>query len=96
MLKEFKNGNLHLRIEKDDKGIDVIEKMYFNYDFYPVGEGYYLNNYTYAEDWCYNGGSNYYRIDSWDLYNLENGKTVILYPLEDKYVNEYILNDAEE
>lgn len=96
MLKEFKNGNLHIKLEKDDTGIDTIEKLYFNYDLHPESDEYCINNYATAADWSYNGGYNYYRITSYDLQDLENGKTVILYPLEDEYVNEYILNDMEE
>ena len=93
MLKEFKNGNLHIKLEKDDTGLDVIEKLYFNYDLVPESDNYCISNYAMASDWSYNGGYNYYRITSYDLVDLESGKTVILYPLKRDYVQEYILND---
>lgn len=96
MLKEFKNGNIHLKLEKDDVGIDTIEKLYFNYDLHPESEEYCISNYATACDWCYNGGYNYYTITSYDLQDLENGKAVILQPLPDEYIKEYILNDMEE
>lgn len=95
MLKEFKNGNLHIKLEKDDTGLDVIEKLYFNYDLVPESDNYCLSNYAMASDWSYNGGYNYYRITSYDLVDLESSKTVILYPLKWDYVQEYILNDKE-
>jgi hypothetical protein len=95
MLKEFKNGNIHIKLEKDDTGIGVIEKLYYNYDMYPVNNEYCIGNFATAADWEYNGGHIYYRITSIDLYNLENGKTIILQPLPLKYVNEYILNNEE-
>ena len=93
MLKHFKNGNIHIKLEKEDVGLSVIEKLYFNYDLVPVSDDYCISNFATAADWAYNGGYNYYRITSYDLYNLEKGKTVILYPLDDKYINEYILTD---
>lgn len=93
MLKQFKNGNLHIKIEKDDQGIGVIEKLYFNYDLYPIGEEYCINNYCMGSDWCYNGGSHYYRITSYDWAALEEGRTVILIPLDWDYIEEYILNE---
>ena len=93
MLKEFKNGNLHIKLEKDDAGLDVIEKLYFNYDLVPESDNYCISNYAMASDWSYNGGYNYYRIASYDLVDLESGKTVILYPLKWDYVQKYILND---
>ena len=95
MLKEFKNGNLHLKLESDDTGIDVIEKLYFNYELVPESDEYCISNYATASDWSYNGGYNYYRITSYDLIALESGKTVILQPLKWDYVEEYILNDEE-
>ncbi|MGN1342050.1 MAG: hypothetical protein ACI4VL_02320 [Bacilli bacterium] len=96
MLKEYKNGNLHIKLENDDTGISVIEKLYYNYDLYPVNDEYCISNYMTASDYCYNGGSNYYRITGYDLLKLEEGKTIILYPLDDDYINEYILNDNND
>lgn len=93
MLKLFKNNNLHIKLEKNDAGIGVIEKLYFNYDLVPESEKYCISNYATVSDWSYNGGYAYYRITSYDLYNLENNKTVILQPLDEAYINEYILND---
>ena len=93
MLKEFKNGNIHIKLEKDDTGLDIIEKLYINYDLYPVSEEYCISNFATAADWCYNGGSAYYRITSYDLIALEENKTVILHPLNWDYIEEYILNE---
>ena len=93
MLKVIKNGNIHLKIEKDDAGLSIIEKIYFNYDLYPVGEEYCISNYATACDYCFNGGSNYYTISSIDLFNLEAGKTIVLYPLQENYINEFLLNE---
>lgn len=93
MLKVFKNNNIHIKLEKDDPGLDVIEKLYFNYDLVPESDSYCISNYHTASDWSYNGGWNYYRITSLDLAALEEGKTVILYPLDEEYINEYILNE---
>jgi hypothetical protein len=56
MLKVFKNGNLHIKLEKDDPGLDIIEKLFFNYDLCPVCDEYCLSNYAMAADWSYNGG----------------------------------------
>ena len=93
MLKEFKNGNIHIKLEKDDTGLEVIEKLYFNYDLYAVGDEYCISNFDVASDWCYNGGSAYYRIAGHQLMDLEDGKTVILKPLPWDYVEEYLLNE---
>ena len=93
MLKEFKNGNIHLKLEKDDTGMDVIEKLYFNYDMFPVGDEYCIGNHDTACDWSYNGGSAYFTINGYDLVALEEGKTVILKPLSWDYIEEYILNE---
>lgn len=95
MLKEFKNGNIHIKLESDDMGLEVIEKLYFNYDLYPVGDDYCISNDMTAADWCYNGGYNYYRITGGQLFDLEEGKTVILKPLPIEYVNEYISNNCD-
>ena len=94
MIKHFKNGNIHIRIEKNDVGIDVVEKLYYNYVLYPVGDEYCISNYMSAQDWCYNGGMDYYCITSRDLYFLELGKTIILYPHDEAYINEYFLEEA--
>lgn len=93
MLKEFKKGTIHIKLEKEDKGLSVIEKLYYNYDMFPVGEEYCISNYATAIDWSYNGGYNYYRITSYDLQRLEEGKTIILYPLPQDYINEYLLEE---
>jgi hypothetical protein len=93
MLKVFKNNNIHIKLEKDDIGIGAIEKLYYNYDMYPVRDDYCIGNFAMAADWSYNGGWNYYTITSIDLVALEEGKTVILYPLDEEYINEYILNE---
>jgi hypothetical protein len=44
-----------------------------------------------AADWSYNGGWNYYTITSIDLMKLEEGKTIILTPLTQEYINEYLI-----
>lgn len=93
MLKEYKNGNIHIRLEKDDTGLDVIEKLYFNYDMYPVGGEYCISNDCTACDWSYNGGSAYFRINGYQLFDLEEGKTIILQPLPWDYVEEYLLSE---
>lgn len=95
MLKEFKNGNIHVKLESDDTGLEVIEKLYFNYDLYPVGDDYCISNDMTASDWCYNGGYNYYRIMGCQLCELEEGKTIILRPLSKEYIDEFILNNCE-
>lgn len=95
MLKEYKNGNLHIKLEKNDTGLSVIEKLYLNYDLCPETDEYCISNYATASDWSYNGGYNYYRITSCDLLELEKGKTVILYPLDEDYINEYILSEDD-
>lgn len=94
-VTQFKNGNLHIRREKGDAGVDGIELLYFNADLYPVGEEYCISNYATAMDWSYNGGSDYYRITSYDLEDLENFKTIILKPLDDEYVKEFINSGME-
>ena len=97
MLKEFKNGNIHIKLEKDDTGVGVIEKLYYNYDLAPETDEYCISNYAMASDWSYNGGYNYYTITSYDLAKLEEGKTVILTPITDtEYINEYILKEDME
>lgn len=95
-VKQYKNGNLHLKLEKDDPGIGIIEKLYYNDDMYPVSDEYCISNFAMAADWAYNGGSDYFRITSYDLQELEEGKTIILHPLDADYVQEYILNNEEE
>ena len=95
-VKQYKNGNLHLKLEKDDPGIGIIEKLYYNADMYPVSEEYYTYNFATASDWCYNGGSDYFSITSYDLQELEEGKTIILHPLYAAYLEEWILNNEEE
>ncbi len=93
MIKVFKNNNLHIKFEKDDSGNEAIEKLFLNYDLVPVSDEYCISNFAMAADWSYNGGWNYYRITSLDLVALEEGKTVILKPLDEEYINEYILNE---
>ena len=93
MIKQFKNGNIHLKLEKDDSGLDVIEKLYFNYDMYPVGDEYCISNDMTAADWSYNGGSHYFRIMGCELFELDEGKTIILKPLPNEYIEEYLLTE---
>lgn len=86
-IKEFKNGNLHIKLEKDEIAsiksgkTSVIEQIYYN-DFNPMGAEYCISNYAVASDWAYNGGYNYYSITSYDWDDLEKGKMVILKPLD--------------
>lgn len=94
-VTQFKNGNLHIRREKGDAGTDGGMLLYFNSDLYPVGEEYCISNYATALDWCYNGGSNYYRITSYNLEDLKNNKTIILKPHDDEYVKEFIIPEME-
>lgn len=51
MIKLYKNNNLHIKLEKDDTGIDIIEKLYFNYNLVPESEIYCISNYATASDW---------------------------------------------
>lgn len=81
MLKQFKNGNIHIKFDGDETGFDVIEKLYFNYDMWPVGDEYCISNDMTAADWSYNGGSHYFRIMGCELVDLEEGRTIILKPL---------------
>lgn len=93
MLKEFKNGNIHIKFNSDELEYDVFETLYEGYDIYPVTNPYSISNFAMASDFSYNGGSAYYRITSYDLDNLKAGKTVILQPLSEDYIKENQLDD---
>lgn len=90
MIKQFKNRNLHIKFEDTDIGSTALEKLCLNYDMYPVGDEYCISNYATAIDVCYNGGSDYYTVTSYDLHDLESGKEVILQPLTDDYIQEIV------
>lgn len=98
MLKEFKNGNLHLKLEKetitDVKTFgSLILYLYNEFDFFPIGEEYNISNYDIGINLCYNGCYSYYSINGYHLRKLQAGKTIILYPLEESYINEVLENE---
>lgn len=95
IIKQFKNGNLHIKREVDDAGLDGIELLYYNADMHPVSEEYCISNYATASDWEYNGGYDYYRVTSYNLIDLEDFRTAILKRLDDKYVQEYIIPELD-
>ena len=99
MKKLYKNGNLHIRltfehlkeVKKHDNIIEVLTD--FEYDLIPVSDSYCMSNYTEAFDVEFNGGYSYYTVTDYDLIKLQEGKTSILKPLDDDYVQEFIVND---
>ena len=95
MLKEFKNGNLHIKFEEIELGLEPIEMLFLNYDLVPLTDEYSIGNYAMAADWSYNGGSAYYTITSYDLANLNDGKMVILKPLDQTYIDKYLIEWLE-
>lgn len=95
IIKQFKNGNLHIKREVSDAGLEGIELLYYNADMHPVSEEYCISNYATASDWEYNGGFDYYRVTSYNLIDLEDFRTAILKPLPEKYIQEYILPELD-
>lgn len=80
---------------KEMNDFQILENLCYLFDMYPVNDFYNLGNYEAGIDICYNGGSDYYTISTYDLRSLQAGKTITLYPLDDLYINEYLINDEE-
>ena len=95
MLKEFKNGNLHVNLKNEYWCHTLIETIYCCFDLHPINDRYNIGNDCIAIDLCYNGGSNYYRLTSYDMKKLKEYKTIVLHPLDEQYIKEYILNNEE-
>lgn len=91
MLKEFKNGNLHINIRDEEASPSIIETIYNCFDLLPVNDIYNIGNDCIAIDFSYNGGYNYYSITTYDFKKLKDNKTIILYPLDNQYINKNIL-----
>lgn len=83
MLKQFKNGNLHLN--KKGENLNTYN-FYEVFDLLPIGEWYCLGNDCMAITLMYNGGSSYYTFTTYDMNKFKAGKTIILYPISSHLV----------
>lgn len=94
MIKKYKNGNLHIKMDGCDSidKLSDVEILCYNYDLTPVGDEYCISNYETACDFSWNGGYSYYRITHSQVNNFIKGETIILKKLPKKYIKEYILN----
>lgn len=91
--KVFKNGCLHLKLEKKENVknfIDIYNLSDTISSLYPVSEVYNISNYNTALIFEYNGGSAYYEIQQADFKKLNNFKTLILKPLKLKQLEGFI------
>lgn len=106
MILKFKNNNIHLKLDKSEflkineeqepkKVYCLIELLCLNYDFTIASEWYNLGNYCQAVDLCFNGGEAYYPLNTYDIIDLINGKTIVLKPHNDEYIGNYILHYQE-
>ena len=87
MLKQFENGELYIKIEVSDKGEDILEKLYLNYNLYFIEDFYINSNGLNALDFNYNGTSNYYTMTVDELDKLEIGEGLTLKPIEGEHLN---------
>ena len=78
-IKEFKNGNLHIKYSTDHNEWEMLSGILERLDCYVVGEEFCLGNYDMG---CmiYNAYSDLVYIFRFgDFEKLEEGKTIILY-----------------
>ena len=82
LLKKFKNGNVNVKLETDDKKddllIDLINNLY-DLDFGLFGEEYCLNNFTMGVDLYDYYNNKVITIIYSELYELKPGYTLKLY-----------------
>lgn len=89
MLKELKNGNIHVRMDEwDVKAENGLLSLYNNYDFIPVGDEFHINNYY--KSMYYERNGSYFEITDRELDEFQNGKTLLLTPIEDEFTLELI------
>lgn len=94
--KVFKNGCLHLKLEKKESVknfIDIYELSDPIISLLPIGEVYNIGNYNTALIFEYNGGSAYYEIQQADFKTLNNFKTLFLKPLKLERLEGFICLD---
>ena len=89
MIKREFDGSLLLQLDGCDTVYNSwVETLCFNYDFLPIGEEYCVGNYGVGFDLEFNGGSDYFSINSFQIEKFLKGEEIHLFPLPDEYINE--------
>ncbi len=89
MLRREFDSSLLLQLDGSDTVYNSwVETLCFNYDFLPVGEEYCVGNYGVGFDLEFNGGGDYFSINSYQIAKFMKGEEIRLVPFLDEYVQE--------